>query len=78
MEAYNPTGACLRGLVALVCGVGSSPRDLVADCTEVAYRHLSLSAAKRSMLFESDAALQKYIQDKHPDWQVGQVIHTGV
>jgi len=24
------------------------------------------------MLFESDAALLKYIQDKHPDWQVGE------
>ena len=56
-------------------GLSSPHRDAVAECSEVAYRTLSVSAAKRSLLLSSDAALAAYAEEKHPDWIIeGSVI----
>jgi hypothetical protein len=43
----------------------------VAECSEVAYKTLSVQSARKFMLLDSDQALAQYIEQKHPDWKVG-------
>lgn len=38
-------------------------RDFIAECTEVAYTSLSVEAAKKMLMLDSDQALEHFIQD---------------
>jgi 26S proteasome regulatory subunit N12 len=47
-----------------------SCRDAVAECSEVSYESLSVSAAKNSLLLDSDDAVRRYAEEKHVDWKL--------
>ena len=54
---------------ALMHAVGLG-RDAVAECSEVAYKKLSLSEAKRLLDFNSDQEVLDYIGDAEKSWTV--------
>ncbi|KAL5998904.1 26S proteasome non-ATPase regulatory subunit 8 A [Asimina triloba] len=45
-------------------------RDEIAGCSEKAYDYLSISDAKKILMFSSDQELSDYITEDHPEWEI--------
>lgn len=45
-------------------------RDFIAECTEVAYTELSMSAAQTMMMLGSREELVSFIEEAHENWVV--------
>jgi len=45
-------------------------RDSIADCLEVAYKHMSIAEAKTMMKFDTNEQLMEYVDEYRDDWIV--------
>ncbi|XP_042453470.1 26S proteasome non-ATPase regulatory subunit 8 homolog A-like [Zingiber officinale] len=45
-------------------------RDEISGCSEKAYGYLSITDAKKILMFSSDQELLDYISEEHPEWEI--------
>jgi 26S proteasome regulatory subunit N12 len=69
-KVMNAKASCPQQFTYFMEGLVNRIRDAVAECSEVAYKKLSLSEAKRLLDFNSDQEVLDYIDDAEKSWTV--------